>query len=258
MLRIGCCWALLLCAIPVHAAVFQEDFATDPSLRGWQSQNLGTAYGWNRAQQNLSAPGDSPTGTGRFGYAQPSQRMALPLPTLQTDQYSFSWQMTTNLQTSSTGDDSVGLYIGLIDPMGTNWTGPCDNAVLQILGQPGATGLRVALRLNVREAGGGQKALYTSTVTRTPQQLQTIGMAYDADTRTFTSSLGLSLTLSDTQSFALGAFSIGTRDDNGWDASKYFTGSLDDLELHYHAAHTPEPATGVMLGLASLAWYRRR
>jgi hypothetical protein len=49
----------LLQALPAGAAVFQEDFSSDPATRGWQQFGEASAFHWDPAGQNLEVTWDS-------------------------------------------------------------------------------------------------------------------------------------------------------------------------------------------------------
>ena len=43
----------LAAALPLGAAVLQEDFASDPAARGWQSIGDSSLFHWNAAMRRL-------------------------------------------------------------------------------------------------------------------------------------------------------------------------------------------------------------
>jgi len=77
---------LLAAALPGGAAVYQENFVTDPSARGWRIFGDSSLFTWNAANQNLEVTWDS-SHTNSFFY--------LPLGTIVTksDDFSFSFDL---------------------------------------------------------------------------------------------------------------------------------------------------------------------
>lgn len=59
MLTRFCIALLLTAALPVGAAVIEEDFATDPLARGWSVFGDSSLFQWNAANQNLDVTWDS-------------------------------------------------------------------------------------------------------------------------------------------------------------------------------------------------------
>lgn len=87
---------LLAAALPVGAAVIQEDFATDPASRGWRAFGHGALFQWSAAQQNLAVTWDSSRSNSFF---------ALPLGTVlnKTDDFSFAFDVRlTDIRAGST------------------------------------------------------------------------------------------------------------------------------------------------------------
>jgi hypothetical protein len=76
----------LAAALPLGAAVFQEDFATDPAARGWRSFGDASLFRWNSTNQNLEVTWDS-SHTNSFFHR--------PLGTIVTksDDFSFSFDV---------------------------------------------------------------------------------------------------------------------------------------------------------------------
>ena len=80
---------LLAAAPPGGAAVFQENFATNPAERGWRSFGDASLFRWNSTNQNLQVTWDS-SRTNSFFH--------LPLGTIVTksDDFSFSFDVRLN------------------------------------------------------------------------------------------------------------------------------------------------------------------
>ena len=76
----------LAAALPVGAAVLQEDFASDPAARGWQSIGDSSLFRWNSASRSMDVTWDSSRTNSFF---------ALPLGTVLTkaDDFSFSFDV---------------------------------------------------------------------------------------------------------------------------------------------------------------------
>src|SRR5436190_4797733 len=81
-----CIVILTTAALPGGAAVFQENFATDPFARGWRTFGDSSLFNWNVANQNLEVTWDS-SHTNSFFH--------LPLGTIVTksDDFSFSFDV---------------------------------------------------------------------------------------------------------------------------------------------------------------------
>lgn len=77
---------LLAAALPVGAAVIQEDFATDPAARGWRAFGHTSLFQWSAAQQNLAVTWDSSRSNSFF---------ALPLGTVlnRSEDFNFSFDV---------------------------------------------------------------------------------------------------------------------------------------------------------------------
>lgn len=77
---------LLTAALPVGAAVIEEDFDTDPFARGWRVHGDSSLFRWNAAHQNIDATWDS-SRTNSF--------LHLPLGTIlgHTDNFSLSFEV---------------------------------------------------------------------------------------------------------------------------------------------------------------------
>jgi hypothetical protein len=77
---------LLTAAVPGRAAVFQDNFSTDPLARDWRTFGDASLFAWNAANQNLEVTWDS-SRTNSFFYR--------PLGTIVTksDDFSFSFDL---------------------------------------------------------------------------------------------------------------------------------------------------------------------
>ncbi len=86
MLRRWCSAILLAAALSGRAAVFQENFATDPVARGWRTFGDTSLFHWSEVNQNLEVTWDS-SRTNSFFH--------LPLGTIVTksDDFSFSFDL---------------------------------------------------------------------------------------------------------------------------------------------------------------------
>ena len=84
----------LAAALPLGAAVLQEDFASDPAARGWQSIGDSSLFHWNSANRNLDVTWDSSRTNSFF---------ALPLGTVLTKADDFSFSFDVRLSDISVG-----------------------------------------------------------------------------------------------------------------------------------------------------------
>ena len=86
MLSRFCIALLLTAALPVGAAVIEEDFATDPLARGWRVFGDSSLFHWNASNQNLDVTWDS-SRTNSF--------LHLPLWTIlgKSDTFSLSFEV---------------------------------------------------------------------------------------------------------------------------------------------------------------------
>ena len=84
----------LAVALPVGAAVLQEDFASDPVARGWESIGDSSLFHWNSANRNLDVTWDSSRTNSFF---------ALPLGTVLTKADDFSFSFDVRLKDISVG-----------------------------------------------------------------------------------------------------------------------------------------------------------
>lgn len=86
MLTRFCIALLLTAALPVRAAVIEEDFATNPLARGWRVFGDSSLFQWNASNQNLDVTWDS-SRTNSFFH--------LPLGTIlgKSDNFSVSFEV---------------------------------------------------------------------------------------------------------------------------------------------------------------------
>jgi hypothetical protein len=108
-------WSCLLffmaAASPVGAAVIQENFATDPSARGWRTFGDTSLFHWSAANQNLEVTWDS-SRTNSFFH--------LPLGTIITKSDDFSFSFDVRLSDIRPGNtpgktNEFQIAIGLLD-----------------------------------------------------------------------------------------------------------------------------------------------
>ncbi len=107
----SCFIILLAAALPAGAAVFQENFATDPFVRGWRAFGDPSLFHWNAANQNLEVTWDSSRTNSYFH---------LPLGTVITksDDFSFSFDVRlSDIQLGNTPGktNEFQIAVGLID-----------------------------------------------------------------------------------------------------------------------------------------------
>lgn len=86
MLTRFCIALLLAAALPVGAAVIEEDFATDPLARGWRVFGDSSLFQWNASNQNLDVTWDS---------SRSNSFLHLPLGTIlgKSDTFSLSFEV---------------------------------------------------------------------------------------------------------------------------------------------------------------------
>lgn len=84
----------LAAALPVGAAVLQEDFSSDPMARGWERFGDPSLFHWNSANRNLETTWDSSRTNSFF---------ALPLGTVLTKADDFSFSFDVRLSDISVG-----------------------------------------------------------------------------------------------------------------------------------------------------------
>ncbi len=85
---------LLIPVLCSCAAVFQEDFSSDPASRGWQQFGESTAFHWNSANQNLEVTWDS---------TQPNSYFFCPLGTTLAKDDDFSLAFDLRLSDIASG-----------------------------------------------------------------------------------------------------------------------------------------------------------
>jgi len=101
----------LAAALPAGAAVIQENFASDPSARGWRTFGDTSLFRWDAANQNLAVTWDS-SRTNSFVH--------LPLGTIITKNDDFSFGFDVRLSDIQLGNtpgktNEFQIAVGLID-----------------------------------------------------------------------------------------------------------------------------------------------
>ncbi len=84
----------LAAALPLGAAVLDEDFASDPAARGWQSIGDSSLFNWNSISRSMDVTWDSSRTNSFF---------ALPLGTVLTKADDFSFSFDVRLSDISVG-----------------------------------------------------------------------------------------------------------------------------------------------------------
>ena len=156
-----CIAVLLATALPSGAAVFQENFATDPFARGWRTFGDASLFHWSAANQNLEVTWDS-SRTNSFYY--------LPLGTIVTksDDFSFSFDVRLgDIRLGNTPDktNEFQIALGLM-----NYASATRTNAFRGAGQSAAYGVRNLVEFDYfPDAGFGET--FASTVVSTNNRI---------------------------------------------------------------------------------------
>lgn len=151
----------LAAALPGGAAAFQENFATDPFVRGWRTFGDASLFNWNGANENLEVTWDS-SHTNSFCY--------LPLGTILTkaDDFSFSFDVRLSdiqLGASPGKTNEFQIAAGLL-----NYTSATNANAFRGAGQSAAYGVRNLVEFDYfPDAGFGET--FASTVVSTNNRI---------------------------------------------------------------------------------------
>ena len=156
-----CLLLLLAAALPCGAAVFQENFATDPFARGWRTFGDASLFRWNPTNQNLEVAWDS-SRTNSFYF--------LPLGTIVTksDDFSFSFDVRlSDIRLGNTPDktNEFQIALGLM-----NYGSATRTNAFRGAGQSAAYGIRNLVEFDYfPDAGFGET--FASTVVSTNNRI---------------------------------------------------------------------------------------
>ena len=156
-----CIAILMAAALPGGAAVFQENFATDPFARGWRTFGDASLFHWNPADQNLEVTWDSSRTNSFF---------RLPLGTIVTksDDVSFSFDVRlSDIRLGNTPDktNEFQIALGLM-----NYASATGTNAFRGAGQSATYGIRNLVEFDYfPDAGFGET--FASTVVSTNNRI---------------------------------------------------------------------------------------
>jgi len=152
-----CIAILMTAALQCGAAVFQENFATDPFVRGWRTFGDASLFSWNAASQNIEVTWDSSRANSFF---------RLPLGTIATESDDFSFGFDVRLSDIRLGNtpgktNEFQIAVGLI-----NYASATNASAFRGAGQSAAYGVRNLVEFDYfPDAGFGET--FASTVVST-------------------------------------------------------------------------------------------
>lgn len=161
ILRRSCLAILLAAALPAKAAVFQENFTSNPLAHGWRTFGDASLFTWSAANQNLEVTWDS---------SRPNSFIYLPLGTIATKSDDFSVSFEVRLEDIRLGNtpgktNEFEIAIGLL-----NYSSATNANAFRGAGQSASYGVRNLIEFDYfPDAGFGET--FATTVVSTNNRI---------------------------------------------------------------------------------------
>jgi len=246
---------VLVTASVASAAAFQEDFSSDPAVRGWKVSGDTNLFHWNPTNQNLEATWDSSKGNSYFYH---------PLGTIGAagDSFSLSFDfILSNVTNQGAFEVAIG-FLNLANATATNFfrgTGRDSPNLVEFDYFPAFDGFQPTLAQVVVSTNSAFLYNHDNLLELSIGDLFHISMAYDGANRkltTITQKNGASygspqtITVATNFDFRIGSVSISSYSDAHADGSILAHGIVDNIEVN----PPPAPVQALTGGFSNQVW----